>query len=48
MPEKKQTFHQTYLDIDTVIKYQNYLLLKYICAREKNLNLKELCKKYLH
>jgi len=48
MPENKQSFYEIYLDIETVIKYQNYLMLKYISQQEKNMDLKELCKKYLH
>jgi len=48
MPENKQSFYEIYLDIETVIKYQNYLMLKYIKKKKKNMDLKELCKKYLH
>jgi len=48
MPEKPQSFYEIFQDIETIIKYQNYLMLKYISQQEKNMNLKELCKKYLH
>ena len=39
--------YKTYDDIETIIKTQTYLLLKYISEKEK-LNFKDLCKKYLH
>ena len=38
---------EIYENIEIIIKIQNYYLLKYIAEKEK-INLKDLCKKYLH